>query len=232
MTKELRALSVSNPNFVIPAGDSNFQVTASRPPIAPGQGAHATAIASYMLLLGRDFEVEASYPDGSSRCLLKIEEWDAHFQEAYRFKEPVPLPPGTRLNRTAHYDNSQENPHNPNRPPRPVSSGQRTDQEMCIAYLKYTLDAEVRGLSSPEIKSVSIDSNDRLVIKGKGFLEGADIEVMGNRLRDTINFKKNKASKRLRSNDDWKGLIGFGRPVSITVLNTDGVRSSPLNFTR
>jgi mono/diheme cytochrome c family protein len=232
VTKELRTLSVSNHDFVIPAGDSNFQVTATGPPIGAGQQGHATAIAPHMHLLGREFEVEAKYADGSSRCLLKIPEWDAHFQEAYSFAEPVPLPVGTRLSVTASYDNSQANPDNPNRPPIPVTSGHRTDQEMCIAYLKYTLDSEVRELSAPEIKGVSIDSNNRLDIKGKGFLEGADIEVNGRRISDTVNLKKKKASKRLRSNDDWRGLIAPGVQVAVTVLNPDGVRSSPTTFSR
>jgi hypothetical protein len=230
--KELRTLSVSNHDFVIPAGESSFQVTATGPPIAPAQDAHAVSIAPHMHLLGREIEVEARYADGSSRCLLKIPEWDAHFQEAYRFVEPVPLPAGTRLSISAAYDNSIQNPDNPNRPPRAVTAGHRTDQEMCIAYLKYTLDSEVRGLSSPEIKNVTIDSNNRLDIKGKGFLDGADIEVNGNRIADTINLKKKKAAKRLRSNDDWRALIAPGVQVSVTVLNPDGVRSAQATFTR
>ena len=101
-----------------------------------------------------------------------------------------------------------------------------------MALVKYTLDAESLEVSSPQIKSVTIDSSDRLVVKGKGLLDGADIEVNGKRLADSGNVKKKKVSKGLRSSDDWRVLIPAGAQVSVTVLNPDGARSSPVSFTR
>jgi hypothetical protein len=35
----------------------------------------------------------------------------------------------------AHYDNSADNPSNPNSPPREVRWGEQTSSEMCIAFL-------------------------------------------------------------------------------------------------
>ena len=51
----------------------------------------------------------------------------------------------------ARYDNSENNPRNPNRPPRAVTWGEETTDEMCIAFVGYTADAErlTRGIPAP-----------------------------------------------------------------------------------
>ncbi|MBI3949189.1 MAG: hypothetical protein HY314_01860 [Acidobacteria bacterium] len=106
---------------------------------------HAWAIAPHMHLLGREMEVQAVYPNGMTRCLININDWDFHWQDAYLYKEPIPLPGGTRLEVTAYYDNSADNPRDPNLPPQPVSWGERTVDEMCIAFIAFTVDAENVG---------------------------------------------------------------------------------------
>jgi hypothetical protein len=229
--KELRTLLLTNTSFAIPAGDSHYKVTASNPPLGPRQAAHAVGVAPHMQLLGREMEVEAASPDGETRCLISTEDWDSHWQGLYRFKEPVALPPGTQLSLTAYYNNSFSNPENPNFPPKTVRYGERTQDETCMAFIKYTLDAENREMSSPRIDSVGVDSGGQLVVKGKGFSSGADIELDGKRLADSKNHKK-KGAKRLLSGDDWKSLIPPGKEVLVTVLNTDGVRSPAISFSR
>ncbi len=230
--KELRVFPVGNTAFVIPAGEANYQLTASSSALAAGQSAHALGIAAHMQLLGHEMEVGATRPDGSTQCLVNIEDWDSHFQGLYRFKDPVPLSAGTRLTLSASYNNSVSNIENPNYPPKPVRSGELTTDETCMAFVKYTLDAEDRDISSPEIKSATIDSSDRLVVKANGLLDGADIMVDGTRLADTSNIKKKKVKKGLQSIADWRDLIAPGRQVSITVLNPDGARSASVSLTR
>ncbi|HEU4390860.1 MAG TPA: hypothetical protein VFV34_23855, partial [Blastocatellia bacterium] len=110
--KELRAASISNPNFVIPAGEANYNVTASLSQVS-SQPAHAIAIAPHMHLLGREISVEAIDRTGETRCLVDIPEWDPHFQDAYRFKDSPALDPGTRVALSARYDNTDQNPDNP-----------------------------------------------------------------------------------------------------------------------
>jgi hypothetical protein len=56
--------------------------------------------------------------------------------------QPVPLPGGTRVDVVAVYDNSEGNRRNPNKPPKDVSWGEGTADEMCIAFLRVTVDAE------------------------------------------------------------------------------------------
>ena len=229
--KELRAASISNSDFVIPAGEENYNVTASLSQISD-QPVHAIAIAPHMHLLGREISVEAIDAGGATRCLVSIPEWDPHFQDAYRFKESILIEPGTRLALNAFYDNTDQNPDNPHRPPQPVRAGQRTQDEMCLAFIKYTLDAENRDVSSPHLASAAIEDGE-LIVRGQGFLDGADIEVDGKRVVDTRNHKKaKKAAKILISASEWRSMIPGGRQVAITVLNPDGARSTAITIGR
>jgi hypothetical protein len=87
-------------------------------------------------------KVTATYPDGTVRPLIYIDDWDFHWQGSYSFTRPVPLPGGTRIDVSAIYDNSPGNKRNPTTPPRAVGWGEGTTDEMCIAFLRVTVDAE------------------------------------------------------------------------------------------
>jgi hypothetical protein len=95
-----------------------------------------------MHLIGREIRVVAVGPDGAERTLVHIPDWDFNWQEAYRFREPVPLPKGTLVRVTGWFDNSAENPNNPSSPPRLVRFGEQTTDEMCVAYIAYTRDRD------------------------------------------------------------------------------------------
>jgi len=59
------------------------------------------------------------------------------------------LPTGTRVDLEAHYDNSAGNPLNPNNPPKIVRWGEQTTDEMCLAFLTYTLNSEHLAQGAP-----------------------------------------------------------------------------------
>jgi hypothetical protein len=103
---------------------------------------HAVAVIPHMHLIGREIRVTATYPDQSTTTLVHIKDWDFNWQETYQFIKPVPLPKGTRVQVTGWFDNSAENPNNPNHPPRQVGFGEQTTDEMCVAYIAYTKDNE------------------------------------------------------------------------------------------
>ena len=86
--------------------------------------------------------VTATLPSGKTECLINIDDWDFNWQGMYRFNNPVALPGGTRLSLEAFYDNSSGNLRNPNDPPKSVSWGEATTDEMCIAFVGVTLDLE------------------------------------------------------------------------------------------
>jgi len=127
-----------NNTFTIPPHDANYRVEADVPympfPIK------IWFIAPHMHLLGRKMNVVLQPPNGAAQCLIDIQDWDFNWQGSYRFKEPVQVPTGSKVLLKAYYDNSSSNPRNPNDPPKAVSWGEETTDEMCIAFLGITLD--------------------------------------------------------------------------------------------
>jgi mono/diheme cytochrome c family protein len=143
--KRVRAIPILNRTFTIPAGEARHEVKASWT-LPPAWNLHAIAVTPHMHLLGREMKVTATYPDGTVRPLIYIDDWDFHWQGSYTFTQPVPLPGGTRIDVTAIYDNSPGNKRNPTSPPRAVGWGEGTTDEMCIAFLRVTVDAERLGV--------------------------------------------------------------------------------------
>jgi Flp pilus assembly protein TadD len=72
----------------------------------------------------------ATFPDGTSRRVMHITDWDFRWQHVYRLVTPLKLPAGTRLSMHYTYDNSAANVRNPQVPPARVLWGQRSRDEM------------------------------------------------------------------------------------------------------
>jgi peroxiredoxin len=120
----------------IPAGEKNYGVEAS---YTFREDAHIVGFMPHMHLRGKDFLYEAIYPDGRREVLLSVPHYNFNWQSVYRPEKPVPMPKGTTLRCVAHYDNSAENPHNPD-PTRDVYWGDQTWEEMMIGWIDYYLD--------------------------------------------------------------------------------------------
>jgi len=97
---------------------------------------------SHMHLRGKDMTFLAHLPDGATRTLLQIPNYNFDWQLGYEI-EPgkVRLPKGTRLEAVAHYDNSSFNPYDPN-PNRAVPYGDQTYDEMMNGFAFFTHDGE------------------------------------------------------------------------------------------
>jgi tetratricopeptide (TPR) repeat protein len=86
--------------------------------------------------LARTMTAFARLPDGSVRPLVEIPRWDFHWQDEYRYAKPIALPRGTTIAMRYTYDNSSDNPHNPQHPPARVVYGPRTSDEMGDLWLQ------------------------------------------------------------------------------------------------
>lgn len=137
--KRIRTMLVVRRTLNIPAGEANYTTSASR---AVPRDITVLSVTPHMHLLGKEMAVTASLPDGAEKKLVHVNDYDFNWQTIYAFKDPLKLPAGTRLNLTARYDNSTNNPANPTNPPKTVTWGEQTTDEMCIAFLNYTVDAE------------------------------------------------------------------------------------------
>jgi hypothetical protein len=127
--------------LVIPAGDANYRSTAvaviEEPCTLVGLRAH-------MHLRGKAFMFRAVYPSGASETLLEIPHYDFNWQPYYYLESPKPLPRGTRIEAIAVFDNSANNPANPN-PSATVLWGPQSWDEMLIGW--FDVAVAVKGVS-------------------------------------------------------------------------------------
>ena len=137
--KRLRTLPIIDQNISIPAGDPDYVAHAS---YTVPLNVTLRDILPHMHLIGRNMTVVAHVPDAVDIPLIKIDDWDFNWQNKYVYQHPIKLPKGTKIDLVAHYNNSLSNPRNPNDPPKAVTWGEQTTDEMCIAFLGYTVDAE------------------------------------------------------------------------------------------
>ncbi len=117
----------------IPPGDRSFAITDSlKLPV----NVELLAIYPHAHYLGKTIEAWATLPDRSRRWLIRIPDWDINWQAEYDYKRPIALPKGTVVAMRITYDNSADNPRNPNRPPKLVETGNRSQDEMGHVWLQ------------------------------------------------------------------------------------------------
>ena len=131
-------LQLNDHAFIIPPGADNFRVEVQ------GTLPHDATLLSlfpHMHLRGKTFEYDIVKPDGSSETLLRVN-YHFHWQLSYRLAEPRLLKAGTRLRAVAWYDNSRNNPHNPD-PDATVTWGDQTYQEMMVGFFDVAVPANM-----------------------------------------------------------------------------------------
>jgi tetratricopeptide (TPR) repeat protein len=126
-------MRLSNQRIDIPAGDANYLVEDSF--VLPVD-ADVLAVQPHAHYLARRVTGTATLPDGRSRTLIDIPDWDLRWQHVYRYETPVPLPRGTTITMSYRYDNSSGNPRNPATPPVRVPWGQQSREEMGDFWLQ------------------------------------------------------------------------------------------------
>jgi Tetratricopeptide repeat len=86
--------------------------------------------------LGHVLDAYATLPNGERKPLIRIANWDPNWQAVYRYREPLFLPRDTVISMRYHYDNSAQNPRNPNHPVRRVKAGNLATDEMSHLWLQ------------------------------------------------------------------------------------------------
>lgn len=139
VTQQLHLFSLAALRLQIPPGDAHYQTDAE---ITVPANATLLDIMPHMHLLGKSMRVNMTLPDGDVKTLVDVPDWDFNWQTTYWYREPVRVPRGAKIKLVATYDNSRDNPRNPNNPPKQVGWGEQTTDEMCLAFLGYTTDNE------------------------------------------------------------------------------------------
>ena len=137
--KAILTLQMSNDKFVIPPGDPDYRVAVSG--TLPND-ALLISLFPHMHLRGKAFEYMIAGPNGSVETLLKVDHYDFNWQLNYRLATPRPLRAGTRLLWAGYFDNSANNPLNPD-PSAEVRFGEQSWEEMMIGFFDVAVPAGV-----------------------------------------------------------------------------------------
>ncbi len=117
----------------IPPGDKHHRVTDYAYVM---QTVDLIGIIPHAHKLCKEIKAYATLPDATVVPLLWIKDWDFNWQDQYRYVNPILLPEETRIDAEWVYDNSADNPRNPNNPPKRVTWGEGTNDEMAELHLE------------------------------------------------------------------------------------------------
>ena len=127
-----------NENIYIPAGDRNYETTAS---ILLEADSYLYAMSPHMHYRGKSMKYTAVFPDGSTEQLLSVPNYQFRWQMNYWLTEPKFLPAGTTVVTNGTFDNSSANPSNPNANV-DVVWGAQSWEEMFIGWMAIAIDNE------------------------------------------------------------------------------------------
>ncbi len=150
--QRLRVYGLAAPSLLIPAGEKDYVTEGN---LQVPDNVTIYSIFPHMHLLGKQMTVDMTRQDGATSTMIEIPQWDFNWQNTYLYNTPVKLSPGVKLHMIAHYDNSTANPNNPNSPPKLVTWGEQTTDEMSLCFFGYTVDREniPAGITVPEWKT-------------------------------------------------------------------------------
>lgn len=115
----------------IPPNDPNYSLVSE---YEFPKNAKIISFRPHMHLRGKSFRVELVRPGQAKETILSIPYWDFKWQTYYEFKAPIDVVPGTKVIATATWDNSPDNPSNPN-PAAEVTFGPNIFDEMGMAFM-------------------------------------------------------------------------------------------------
>jgi hypothetical protein len=104
------------------------------------------SLTPHMHYRGKSFQYQAVFPNGRRQTLLSVPRYDFRWQLTYELTRPLPLPKGTQIVCTAHFDNSPNNAFNPD-PKREVRWGEQTSDEMMSGFLDVGFRADLDAAS-------------------------------------------------------------------------------------
>lgn len=127
---------VTNQPFQIPANrEVKFYM---RSPLLP-YAISLVHVLPHAHLLCKNFKAYAITPQGEIVNLIKIDDWNFNWQMTYQFEKLIKLPKGTVIYAEAVYDNTSNNPRNPHFPPKDVTYGWDTFNEMMNLIFEYLM---------------------------------------------------------------------------------------------
>jgi hypothetical protein len=138
VTHVLQGNSLGVYDFVIPPGEPNFTVQRE---YVFKHDSRIISLLPHFHLRGSSAKYEAIYPDGSHEVLLEVPRYDFNWQTTYLYRDFKEVPAGTKIIFTSTFDNSPDNPANPD-PASEVRWGNPTYAEMSYGYMMFINEAD------------------------------------------------------------------------------------------
>ena len=132
-------LGAAKGDFVIPPGSTNYRVEAA---VTLKSDVEVVYLAPHMHVCGKAAEMSAVYPTGEREALLSVPRYDFNWQHNYKPASPKILPKGTKVEATLWFDNSVNNPANPDATSE-VRWGDQSWEEMAIGFFVVAFDPKV-----------------------------------------------------------------------------------------
>lgn len=133
--------------FNIPPNNDNYRVPAL---FTFPEDSLLLGVNPHMHKRGKSFVYEAVYPDGKRETIMNCPKFDFNWQLGYQYETPLVMKKGTKLACTAYFDNSVNNPSNPD-PNRKVGFGEQTWDEMMIGWLFYAVKRQPEGTNQAQV---------------------------------------------------------------------------------
>ena len=132
-------LAAGKGDFKIPPGDANYRVDSE---FEMGTQVKLIGMLPHMHLRGKDFEYRVVYPTGETETILSVPHYSFSWQLSYYPVKPIVLTKGTKIECTAHFDNSPNNPGNPDAT-KEVTWGDQSWDEMMLGFFDVAFDARM-----------------------------------------------------------------------------------------
>ncbi len=138
--REIFSFPLGVEDFVIPAGEAYAEEEMILPWQDSWGAVTLVGVFPHMHVLGTGFDFKVHHADASETCVVEMNDWDFHNQQAVQLVEPVPVVGGDVVSVSCQWDNSASNPNQTSSPPADVTFGEGTTDEMCYAFTYGYLD--------------------------------------------------------------------------------------------
>jgi hypothetical protein len=136
--KRFYSAVVAGAKWTIPPGDPDHEARAS---LTFGEPVELVFLQPHMHLRGKDMTAWLTYPGQEPRILLSVPHYDFNWQLLYYLDQPLLLPQGAKIQIVGHWDNSANNPNNPD-PAAAVTWGDQSWDEMLSMAMGVIVDRD------------------------------------------------------------------------------------------
>ena len=134
--ERIMTIAAGNDNFEIPPGADNHRVAGT---MTFPNDATVLSFFPHMHLRGKGFEYNLIRGD-EKETLLKVNKYDFNWQLTYKLETPLVAKPGMKIEAVGYFDNSPNNPYNPD-PKAKVQWGEQSWEEMMYGFFDLSVDA-------------------------------------------------------------------------------------------